>query len=86
LNQDTVCFGYSQTEFVIFSLQSFTATEISTPLPASSSATGMGALTGLTGYMTLGLGAKAKPGVVQIGESETMIAKDSKSVSMDLVC
>ena len=36
----------------------------------------MNAFTGLTGYMTLGLGAKAKPGVVQVGNSEFLISKD----------
>jgi hypothetical protein len=55
------------------------ATEISTPLPVTTSTTAMGALTGLTGYMTLGLGAKAlKPAVVTVNESETLIAKDSE--------
>ena len=78
MDQDTVCFGYTSTEYVIFSLQSLTTTEILTPAPATSTTAGMGALTGLTGYMTLGLGAKAKPGVVQIGESETLITKDSE--------
>ena len=55
-----------------------TATEIVTPLPVTASGTAMGALTGLTGYMTLGLGAKAKPAVVQVGESEMLIAKDGE--------
>jgi hypothetical protein len=36
----------------------------------------MGALTGLTGYMTLALGAKTKPFVDHIGDSEVLITKD----------
>jgi Vam6/Vps39-like protein vacuolar protein sorting-associated protein 39 len=56
------------------------ATDISIPLPVTASTTAMGALTGLTGYMTLGLGAKPlKPPVVTVNESETLIAKDSES-------
>lgn len=56
------------------------AAEISTPLPVTASTSTMGALTGLTGYMTLGLGAKAlKPPVVTVNESETLIAKDGES-------
>lgn len=53
------------------------ATEITTPLPVVGSATAMtSAFTGLTGYMTLGLGAKAKPNVVQVSQSEILIGKD----------
>ena len=60
------------------------AIDISTPLPVATSTT-MGALTGLTGYMTLGLGAKAlKPPVVTINESEALIAKDSESCALCL--
>lgn len=39
---------------------------------------GMGALSGLGGYMTLGLGSKAKPCVVSIDEKEALVAKDSE--------
>jgi hypothetical protein len=41
---------------------------------------GMGALTGLTGYMTLGLGAKPKPGVIRLNDDEALIIKDSESI------
>jgi hypothetical protein len=78
LNKDIVCFAYSPTEYAIFSLFSLSATDISTPALLTSSSTGMGAFTGLTGYMTLGLGAKPKPAVVQVSESEVLIVKDSK--------
>ncbi len=38
----------------------------------------MNALSGLTGYMTLGLGAKAKPAVTQVTQSEILLAKDGE--------
>ncbi|KAF9560733.1 hypothetical protein CPC08DRAFT_636245 [Agrocybe pediades] len=78
LDKDTVCFAYSPTEYAIFSLQTMTATDIVTPLPVASSVTAMNALTGLTGYMTLGLGTKAKPALAQVGPSEVLIAKDGE--------
>lgn len=53
-----------------------TATEISLPLPISTSGAAMNALSGITGYMTLGLGAKAKPAVVQVAPSKALLAKD----------
>ena len=74
LNPDTACFAYSSTEYAIFSISTMSAVDVVTPLPVTSS---KGTLTGLTGYMTLGLGAKAKPAVVQAGDSEALIAKDS---------
>lgn len=37
----------------------------------------MGAFSGLTGYMTLGLGAKAKPGLVRLNDTEALVVKDS---------
>jgi len=54
------------------------ATDIVTPLPLTGPGMAMNALTGLTGYMTLGLGAKAKPAVVQVGDSEVLLGKDSE--------
>ena len=36
----------------------------------------MNALSGLTGYMTLGLSAKAKPAVVQVAPSKVLLTKD----------
>jgi len=78
LDKDTACFAYSPTEYAIFSIPTMTAVDIVTPLPVTSSGTAMNALTGLTGYMTLGLGAKAKPGVIRVTDSEFLIAKDGK--------
>lgn len=81
LNHDAVCFAYPPPDYAIFSTQAMSAAEISTPLPVTASTSTMGALTGLTGYMTLGLGAKAlKPPVVTVNESETLIAKDDEGL------
>ncbi|KAI0041201.1 hypothetical protein FA95DRAFT_1611206 [Auriscalpium vulgare] len=82
LTNDIVSLSYSPTEHILFSLESLTATEIATPPVASVSAVaisnmGMGALSGLGGYMTLGLGAKAKPCVTNVSSSEVLIAKDN---------
>lgn len=52
--------------------------EITLPLPVSASGSAMNAFSGLSGYMTLGLGAKAKPALVQVSESEVLLAKDGK--------
>ncbi|OJA09002.1 hypothetical protein AZE42_11511 [Rhizopogon vesiculosus] len=38
----------------------------------------MGAFSGLTGYMTLGLGAKARSGLVRLGNTEALIVKDNQ--------
>ena len=62
----------------MFSLKDLSVTDVTTTLPTSSSVTGMGAFTGLTGYMTLGLGTKPKPGVVKINETEILVTKDSE--------
>jgi hypothetical protein len=57
------------------------AADIVTPLPAAGSGSAMNALTGLTGYMTLGLGAKAKPAAARLGGTEVLIAKDGEFLS-----
>ncbi|KAG6888993.1 hypothetical protein C0992_006814 [Termitomyces sp. T32_za158] len=79
LDHDNVCFAYSPTEYAMFTISTMTAVDISTPLPvtSSSSAGAMGALSGLTGYMTLGLGAKPKPASIRLNEKEVIISKDS---------
>ncbi|KAJ7039656.1 hypothetical protein C8F04DRAFT_1086112 [Mycena alexandri] len=82
LNKDTACFAYSPTEYAIFSISTMTATDISVPLPVTAAGTGMAAFTGLGlgGYMTLGLGAKPKPGALQISDSEVLILKDNEGI------
>lgn len=53
-------------------------TDVTLPLPAATSGgMGIGAFSGLTGYMSLGLGAKAKPTIAPVGEGEVLIGKDS---------
>ena len=37
---------------------------------------GMGALSGLGGYMTLGLGSKLRPCVTNVGDAQVLVAKD----------
>ncbi|KAJ7052608.1 hypothetical protein C8F01DRAFT_1170573 [Mycena amicta] len=82
LDKDTACFGYSPTEYAMFSVPTMTATDISIPLPVTAAGTGMSAFTnlGLGGYMTLGLGAKPKPAVLQISEAEALILKDNEGI------
>jgi hypothetical protein len=84
LNQDTACFAYSPTEYAIFSIPTMSAVEIVTPLPLTGPGTAMNALTGLTGYMSLGRGAKAKPAMAQVADSEVLLAKDSEYVFLYL--
>ncbi|KAF5342379.1 hypothetical protein D9611_001421 [Ephemerocybe angulata] len=80
LNPDSACFAYSPTEYAIFNLSTMTAVDIVTPLPTTTSVGvgAMGALSGLTGYMTLGLAAKPKPIAVKTAESEVLITKDTE--------
>ncbi|KAG1762919.1 vacuolar sorting protein 39 domain 1-domain-containing protein [Suillus placidus] len=49
--------------------------DVTTPIPANIS---IGAFSGLTGYMTLGLGAKTKHGLVRLSDTEALIVKDSQ--------
>ncbi|KAG9225012.1 hypothetical protein CCMSSC00406_0001837 [Pleurotus cornucopiae] len=86
LNSETLSFAYSPTEHAIFSIPTLTATDIThVPNPTAGAvvaATGLGmsALTGLTGYMTLGLGAKPKPLTVALGNDEALIVKDNEGI------
>ncbi|KAG2348015.1 hypothetical protein BDR05DRAFT_980946 [Suillus weaverae] len=75
LDSDNVCFAYSPTEYALFSISKLTTLDVTTPIPANIS---IGAFSGLTGYMTLGLGAKAKPGLVRLSDTEALIVKDSQ--------
>ncbi|KAF8637825.1 hypothetical protein AX16_010742 [Volvariella volvacea WC 439] len=83
LDSDTACFAYSPTEYAMFSISTMTATDITTPLPTATSTTTMGTFGGLAGYMTLGLGAKSKPGVIQISDTEILIAKDNEGIPLN---
>lgn len=81
LNGDVICLGYSPTDYALYSLRSRSTVDVSTPVHTATSSSslggmGMGALSGLGGY--IGLGAKAKPSALRIGEKECFIAKDSE--------
>lgn len=87
-----ICFAYSPTEYAIFSLENSTAVDVTMPalLPTAPSSTGlgMGTFSGLSSYMSLGLGSKTvKPGLTSVGEGEVLVVKESKSnnfLSLDL--
>ncbi|THH28020.1 hypothetical protein EUX98_g6176 [Antrodiella citrinella] len=85
LNGETVCFGYAP-DYALFNLKTLTVTEVSTPMASVTSSSsiggmGRGALSGLGGYMTLGLGAKTvKPCVLRIKDREVLIAKDNNGI------
>lgn len=78
INEDSACFAYSPTEYAIFSFTTMTATDVMLPPTTVAATTTMGAFTGLSGYMTLGLGAKPKPAACQINSEEALVVKDSK--------
>ncbi|KAF9266470.1 hypothetical protein L218DRAFT_956243 [Marasmius fiardii PR-910] len=80
IDDDHACFAYPANEYAIFSFDKLTTTEVTMPLPAAGAPSTMGALTGLTGYMTLGLGAKAKPGVVHLNGNDTLILRDNEGI------
>lgn len=66
----------------MFFLETMSTAELTLPVgnvPTSSSmGIGMNTLTGLGGFVTLGLAAKAKPLITTVGE-EVLIPKDSKN-------
>jgi len=79
-DHSAICFAYSPTEYAVFSVEKLTATEVILPLQPTISMAGMGAFAGLTGYMTLGLGAKLKSEVIRLSDTEVLIAKESESM------
>ncbi|PFH51068.1 hypothetical protein AMATHDRAFT_143451 [Amanita thiersii Skay4041] len=81
VDHETACFAYTSTEHAIFNISTMTATDVTTPsLIAAAASTGMSALTGLSGYMSLGFGAKTKPCVVSIDETEALVVKDNQGI------
>ncbi|XP_006455342.1 hypothetical protein AGABI2DRAFT_187742 [Agaricus bisporus var. bisporus H97] len=80
LDADTAGFAYAP-DYAIFSIPTMSIVDVTLPLPTAISATmGMGAFSGLTGYMSLGLGAKAKPTIAPVGNGEVLIGKDSEGI------
>lgn len=83
LDSETICLGYSPTDYVLYSLKTRSTVDVIAPIHAANSSAslggmGMGALTGLGGY--IGLGAKAKPSALRIAEKECFIARDSECI------
>lgn len=81
LNSEVVCLAY-EADHALFSLDSMSMIGIySAPTTSKSGAgignVGMSALSGLGGYMTLGLGSKLRPCVTNVGDENVLIAKDS---------
>lgn len=74
-----LCLAYTATEHVLFYLETMSTAELTMPVHVPSSTStgyGMNALSGLGGYMSLGLAAKAKPLALTIGEN-VLIPKDN---------
>lgn len=86
LKPTVLCLAYTATEHVLFYLETMTTAELTMPVnmpsSASTEAYGMKALTGLGGYMSLGLAAKAKPLAITIGE-DVLIPKDGSCLLLD---
>ena len=83
VNGETLCWGHTPSDYCVTALKTSVTVDVVTPIPTTTSGSGMGpmgmgALSGLGGYMTLGLGAKAKPNVVGVREDEALVAKDSE--------
>ncbi|TFK87975.1 hypothetical protein K466DRAFT_662647 [Polyporus arcularius HHB13444] len=78
---ETLCWGHTPTDYCLTSVKTSITVDVTTPIPTTSSTNsismGMGALSGLGGYMTLGLGAKTRPNVINVNEDEALIAKDN---------
>ncbi|KAG8988483.1 Vacuolar morphogenesis protein 6 [Tulasnella sp. JGI-2019a] len=75
--------SYTAADHVLLKLPMMSVTELALPAPpplgtAGLSAMSKGALSGLSGYMTLGLGAKAKPAVFRVSDDgEFAVRKDN---------
>ena len=80
LDAETICFGYVPVDYAIFSLKTRNVTEIDPPIHTGTSVSsiggmGMGALSGLGGY--IGLGSKPVPCVLRSNDGEALVTKDS---------
>lgn len=77
IDNSTMCFAYTATEYAVFSETNMTVMDVQIPAPVATTSTS-GTFGNLGGYMTLGLGAKAKPCLIRVNDSETLLVKDSK--------
>ncbi|KAK7044093.1 Vacuolar morphogenesis protein 6 [Paramarasmius palmivorus] len=80
MDDNHACFAYPANEYAVFSFDKLTCTDVSMPLPAAGAPSAMGKFSGLTGYMALGLGAKAKPGVAHLNDEDTLVLRDNEGV------
>ncbi|KAG9314800.1 vacuolar sorting protein 39 domain 1-domain-containing protein [Chiua virens] len=88
LDPSHACFAYSLTDYAIFSLEDSTVVDVTLPAPVptapSSTGLGMGTFSGLSSYMSLGLGGKgAKPGLTRIGDGEVVVVKENQGFIID---
>ncbi len=86
MDGETLCWGHTPTDYCVTALKTSITVDVTTPIAtvtsgSSISTMGIGAFSGLGGYMTLGLGVKAKPNVSNVNDNEALIAKDSESHS-----
>lgn len=79
LDYDNVCFAYSPTEYAVFSISKLAAVDVALPTAPSTS---MGALSGLGTYMMLSRGAKSKPNMVRLSETEALVVKDNQGFTV----
>ncbi|KAN0132921.1 hypothetical protein V8E53_009286 [Lactarius tabidus] len=84
LDHEVVCLAY-EAGHVLFSLATMSTTEIAAAPTTSKSGAGignvgMGTFAGLGGYMSLGLGAKLRPCVTNVGDADVVIAKDNEGL------
>ncbi|KAG8213472.1 hypothetical protein J3R82DRAFT_12007 [Butyriboletus roseoflavus] len=89
LDQSHICFAYSPTEYAIFSLENLAVVDVTmpalVPTAPSSSGLGMGTFSGLSSYMSLGLGGKtAKPGLARVGEGEVVVVRENQGFVFDV--
>ncbi|CAG7849163.1 SubName: Full=Related to Vam6/Vps39-like protein involved in vacuolar morphogenesis {ECO:0000313/EMBL:CCA68795.1} [Serendipita indica DSM 11827] len=84
-----IAMAYTATEHALFYLDTMSVADIVLPTalhPSTSSGLtgamgmGMNAISGLGGYMTLGLGAKSKPSVIKTADGEFTIPKENSSL------
>lgn len=88
IDGETICLGYSPTDYVLYSLKTRSTIDVATPTqgPTASTSTsglGKGALSGLGGY--IGLGAKSKPSCFRIDDNEAFIARESAFSTLSFV-
>lgn len=76
-DHSAICLAYAP-EYAVFSVNTMVAVDVVTSTQTAATMTGMGAFSGLSGYMTLGLGSKPKPTALRLSDKEVMIAKESK--------